>query len=194
MLRRRLIWLAPALALMLATAGAAVARPLPAASEATLKAGKAWVAVGQVGEATSVIGAIDIAASPQKIWSILTDCEQAKRTSPNLVVCRVLDRGPGWATWEQVTRANAFIPSIRSLFRTDYTPYSRIAFRKTGGDLKMLQGEWRLEPLAGGRGTRLIYENLVAANIDMPAPVIRAGVKADCERALTHLRKAATGR
>lgn len=174
--------------LSLAT-GAVDARPLPASAESTLRAGKPWVTVAASGEATAILGAIDIEATPRQVWAVLVDCGQARRIIHNLKLCRVVDKGPGWDVREQVTAGNMFIPDIRNVFRAEYQPYSRITFHRTGGDLKVMRGEWRLEALDGGRRTRVIYENRVDAEVNLPAGMVRAGIKADCGKVLVNLRR-----
>jgi carbon monoxide dehydrogenase subunit G len=184
-------WIALGLSLAL-LAGVVVAAPVPASAEKTLAAGKPWVVVSASGEAALLHGAIDIDASPRQVWAVLVDCAQARKVIANMTVCRVVEKGAGWDVREQVSQGNVFVPTIRSLVRADYTPYTRITFRKAGGDLKAMNGEWRLE--ARGNGTRVIYENRVAADIKLPADVVRAGMKADCGKVLVNLRRAVTGR
>lgn len=181
--------LGAALALL---AGVAAAAPVSPSAEKTLAAGKPWVVVSPAGEAAAIHGAIDINASPQRVWAVLVDCGQAKKVISNLTVCRVVEKGANWDVREQISQGNMFVPTIRSLVRADYTPYTRITFRKAGGDLKQMQGEWRLE--ARGNGTRVIYENRVAADIKLPAEVVRAGMKTDCGKVLVNLRRAVTGK
>lgn len=173
-------------------AGMAAAAPVPPSAEKTLAAGKPWVVVSPSGDAAAIHGAIDIDAPPQKVWAVLIDCAQARKVIANLTVCRVLQKGPNWDVREQVSQGNMFVPTIRNVVRADYTPYSRITFRRTGGDLKAMQGEWRLEPR--GAGTRVIYVNRVSAEIKLPAEVVRAGMKTDCGKVLVNLRKAVTGK
>jgi carbon monoxide dehydrogenase subunit G len=172
-------------------AGMASAAPVPPSAEKTLAAGKPWVVVSPSGEAAAIHGAIDIDASPRQVWAVLVDCAQARKVISNLTVCRVVEKGPNWDVREQVSQGNMFLPTIRNVVRADYTPYSRITFRRTGGDMKILQGEWRLEPR--GAGTRLVYENRGAADIKLPAEVVRAGMKADCGKVLVNVRRAVTG-
>ncbi|MBI1407343.1 MAG: polyketide cyclase [Caulobacter sp.] len=186
MKRNLLISLTIGLTLM---GGAAGARPVPASAEATLQSGKPWVTVAASGEATAILGAIDIAATPRAVWAVLVDCGQARRIISNLKLCRVVDKGPGWDVREQVTAGNMFVPDIRNVFRAEYQPYSRITFHRTGGDLKVMRGEWRLEALDGGRRTRVIYENRVDAEVNLPAGMVRAGIKADCGKVLVNLRR-----
>lgn len=182
----------PILLLILGLAWPAQAA-VPAAAEPTLKAGKAWVVVTPSGDAAAILGAIDIAAPPRKVWDTMTNCELAKKMIANLIVCRTLQQGGGWDVREQVTKGNLFIPTLRNVIRSDYQPYSRIAFRRIDGDIPVMQGEWILQPLNGGKGTRVIYRNRVKAPIKAPAAVVRAGMKADCAKVLMNLKRMSGG-
>lgn len=188
--RKSLIFLTLGLCLI---AASAEARPVPASANATLSAGKPWVTVSQAGDAAAILGAIEIDASPKAVWAVLVDCGHARKIIANLKVCRVVDKGQGWDIREQITAGNMFIPEIRNVIRAEYQPYSRITFRKAGGDLKAMQGEWRLESLDGGSRTRVVYENRVNADIKLPASVVRAGMKTDCGKVLVNLQRAVTG-
>jgi hypothetical protein len=43
-----------------------------------------------------------------------------------------------------------------------------MSFSKAGGDMKISDGEWRLEPLARGKATRLTYRSALALNFFVP--------------------------
>lgn len=136
--------------------------------------------------------AIDIAAPPKVVWSVMNDCRYIRKLITSAVDCRILqgDAGRGgWDIRETVTRGGFFIPTIHNVYRSDYQPYSLIHFRKAGGDLRVEEGEWRLEALNGGAGTRVIYVNLVAANILAPASLVREGMRKDTAKVLVNLRR-----
>jgi hypothetical protein len=136
--------------------------------------------------------AIDIAAPPKVVWSVMNDCRFIRKLITTAVDCRILrgDAGSGgWDVRETVTKGSFFIPTIHNIYRSDYQPYSLIRFRKAGGDLRVEEGEWRLEALNGGAGTRVIYVNLVAANILAPASLVREGMRKDTAKVLVNLRR-----
>jgi hypothetical protein len=170
----------------------ATAGSLPEQAEAVLKTGKPWVRGSQSGDAAMILAAIEIDVPPRMVWAAMLDCARVRKMIANLTVCRVVDSGPGWDVREQVTAGTLFVPALRSLYRSDYMPFSRIVFRRTGGDLKVMQGEWRLEARNGGRSTRVIYENRRAANVLAPPSVVRAGLRADCGKVLINLKKIAS--
>jgi uncharacterized protein YndB with AHSA1/START domain len=139
-------------------------------------------------------GVVDIPAPPQAVWAVLVDCALAPRMVRSLKTCRILERDPAgrWDVREHVSRGG-LIPSVRSVFRSDYEPPWRIRFRRAGGDLKVLEGEWRLLPLEGG-GTRVFYESRASAPFAVPPPLARMVLRRDVPDALRALRREALAR
>jgi uncharacterized protein YndB with AHSA1/START domain len=193
--RRLSIWAGMALA---ALAGAAVAAapppgwsPGPAAAS-DLAHGQAWAEVLPGPDGTGVIhAAVDIPAPAKTVWRVMTDCAFAQRLVVTVTSCRVLHADPSgaWDVREQVTKGNFIVPEIHNIFRSDYQPYARIAFRKAGGDLRAENGEWRLEPIDGGAGTRVIYVNQIGADIMAPAALVREGMRRDTPKVLMNLKR-----
>jgi hypothetical protein len=163
-----------------------------AEAQATLRAGGAYADVEAEPQGVGLIhAAVDIDATPRVVWRVMTDCRETPKLIASASPCRVLSSGPGWDVREQVTRGGLFTPTIRNIYRSDYQPFGLIGFHRVGGDLKVEDGEWRLEPLNGGRATRVIYVNRVAANILAPAVLVRAGLRNDTPKVLLNLRREA---
>ncbi|HWF01226.1 MAG TPA: SRPBCC family protein [Caulobacteraceae bacterium] len=172
-------------------AGSALAWSPSAGQERDLQVGKAVAEVVAAPHGAAMIhGAIDIDAPARAIWQVMTDCQRVPRMITNLASCRVLERNPDGRSLvrETVTRGSPFIGPIRNVVREDYEPYSRIRFARVGGDLRIEQGQWVLQPLAGG-ATRVIYDNLVAADIAAPAALVRMGIRHDTAKVLENLRR-----
>ncbi len=163
-------------------------------AETALAAGQAWSEVlSDPGHSSGVVhAAVDIAAPPATVWRVMTDCAHAPRLVVNLKSCRVIDRDPlgRWDVREHISKGGLIMPAVRSVFRSEYDKPRTITFHRVGGDLKVLEGSWRLEPLNGGTGTRVIYETRVAANFAAPAPIVRQVLRHDVPKALTNLRAA----
>jgi len=102
--------------------------------------------------------AMDVAAPPQAVWAILSDCANARRYMRELISCRVLERGDGWDVREHRVRGWPLKPVLRSVSRITLEPYRRLAFHRLDGDWTRSDGEWRLTPIDGGRGTHVEYE------------------------------------
>lgn len=190
------LWLAAVLVLASLAAPATQAAvaswsPGPSAMSA-LNRGQVFIEViGEPDNRHGVIhAAIDIAAPRERVWRVMTDCARLPRLMSNST-CRVVsgDIQSGSDVREQVSAGNMIFPTMHNVVRSDYTPYSLLRFRRTGGDFRTLEGEWRLEPINGGAGTRVIYVNRLAVNLPIPAPLMREGMRRDVPRMLMNLRR-----
>jgi hypothetical protein len=139
-----------------------------------------------------VHAAIEIPAPPKTVWTVMNDCRLIKKLIASATDCKILQGdavNAGWDVRETVTKGNLFVPTIHNIYRSDYQPYSLIRFKKVGGDLRVEEGEWRLEALNGGTATRVIYTNLVAANVMAPAPLVREAMRKSTAKVLVNLRR-----
>jgi len=168
---------------------------LPDRMQAALDRGRPYVEVRPDADGSSGVirAAIDVAAPEAVVWSVMTDCDLAPRMVANLKSCRILERDPQgrWDVREEITRAT-FTPSVRTVYREEFEPTHRMVFHRTGGDLKVLEGEWRLEP--HGDQVRVTYEARVAAPFSVPGWVARLAMRHDVPMALLALRREALAR
>lgn len=186
-------WMAAA-AMVWALSGSAHAFELTAKAQAALARGEAYAEVSPDPDGVSgrVRAVVDVAAPPERVWAIMTDCATAGRMISNLASCRVVsgDQRRGWDIREHVTRRTFVFRGMRIVFRSDYEPVSRIRFHLVEGDLKVEQGEWRLQPLDGGRGTRVFYDNRLAVDWPVPKAMMREALRKDTPKVLMNLRRA----
>ncbi|HXA39917.1 MAG TPA: SRPBCC family protein [Phenylobacterium sp.] len=168
---------------------------LPERAQAALERGRPYVEVkpGPDGSSGVILAAIDVAAPQAVVWSVMTDCDLAPKMVANLKSCRILDRDPQgrWDIREEITRMT-FMPSVRTVYREDFDPPDGMAFHRTDGDLKVLEGEWRLAP--HGDQVRVTYEARVAAPFAVPGWVARIALRHDVPMALLALRREAMAR
>lgn len=180
------------LALLLPTP--ALAFDVPARAEAVLAKGQPFVEVSAAADGASLVqGAIDIAAPAEVIWATVTDCEHAPEMSPNLKSCRVLQRAPDgrWEVREQITKAG-LLPALRNVMRAEYDRPRSIRFRRVEGDLRVLEGEWRLTPRPGG--VRVTYESRIGAPFKIPGTLARMALRREVPVNLSILRREALAR
>jgi len=177
-----------------ALASTANAVELPPKAQAALDRGEAYAEVSPDPDGVSgkVFAVIDIEASPAHVWKVMTDCATAGKMISNLARCSVVsgDIRQGADVREHVTHRSLFLPAMRIVFRSVYEPYSRIRFNRVSGDLKVEQGEWRLQSLRGGTATRVFYENRLAVDWPIPKALLRDGLRKDTPKVLVNLRKA----
>ncbi|CAN5231206.1 SRPBCC family protein [soil metagenome] len=180
-------------------AALALATPVHAAAlspkaQAALARGEAYAEVTPDPDGVSgkVSAVIDIDAAPAKVWAVMTDCATAGKMITNLARCTIVsgDIKRGSDVREHVTHRSLFLPAMRIVFRSVYEPFTRIRFERVGGDLKVEQGEWRLQALRGGAATRVFYENRLAVDWPIPKALLRDGLRKDTPKVLVNLRRA----
>jgi hypothetical protein len=183
--------------LLTMTPGQALAWTPDASALARMKAGEPYVDVSADpgGAAGRIRAGVEVAASREVVFAVITDCNLAPRMVASLRSCRILEKDASgrWDVREHVSRPRV-LPPVRSVFRSDYQRPSRITFRKTGGELKLLEGEWRLEPLRGGAATRVLFEQRAAFPYSVPDSLLRMGMRRDVPQALLALRREAEAR
>jgi Polyketide cyclase / dehydrase and lipid transport len=135
---------------------------------------------------------IDISAPPPQIWKVLTDCDISMRVIGGLKSCKVLSADPAGFSdvREHLIGLSRLLPTVRSVFKSDYTPEKEIRFRRTEGDLKSLDGSWRLEPL-GPAQVRLHYTASISLGIPVPSALVRTALESDMPKTMKAIRKAA---
>jgi carbon monoxide dehydrogenase subunit G len=140
-----------------------------------------------------VVGVVEIPAPPARVWQVLFDCAHAADVMPNLTSCKVLQSGPksAWDIREHRISWISLLPEIRSEFRSEYVTGRSIRFSRTGGDMRALDGEWRLEPLAKGAAARLTYNARVGFGALIPGFVIRNALAKDVPGFLNAIRREA---
>lgn len=173
-----------------ATASAIACLSLSSSQAATSDSVIAEVWPDPGGASGIVRGQVDIPATPEVVWATILDCGRAHRMAPSVRRCQITQRDPAgrWDIRRMDVRWNAFLPGFITVFRSDFEPLRRIRFRCTAGDIAFCEGEWRLDPLAGG-GVRVSYENRATAPFPAPAAAVRFAMKRDVADALRALRR-----
>lgn len=98
-----------------------------------------------------VLAAIAIAAKPQDIWRVMTDCPNAPSYIPWVVHCELLESqndGQQEIFFQQIKFA-WYLPELRNTFQLNYYPYRQIDFHRLSGSPRRFTGSWWLEPYAG---------------------------------------------
>jgi ribosome-associated toxin RatA of RatAB toxin-antitoxin module len=149
------------------------------------------VELDEESSAARVTAAIDIPAPPQTVYAVMVDCLRALRIVTGLESCRVIERSAdgAWDVREHVISLNILLPRVRNVFRSEYEQNRLIRFRRVDGDLRVSDGEWRLQPLAGGTATRVTYRAHVALSVPVPGPLVRAAIRYDIPNMLDALRR-----
>lgn len=175
-------------------APALAARDILPDDDARLRKGEVLVASDRTRDGFEYIWAAeDIQAPPETVWSVLNDCKAAVGYVWRLRTCKVVQADPAgrWDMREQKLTNLPLIADIDVTFRNDYDRPRSVRFVQVAGDLGGSTGEWRLLPLDGGQGTRLIYEGRIGLpeGIMFTGSLVRVVIHSDTKDALKGLRK-----
>jgi hypothetical protein len=146
--------------------------------------------IEEPGAGGRIRAAIDIPAPASFVWRVMLDCARAPLYVPGLESCAILEAAPDGSvdTREHRVRWIALAPPLTLRFRSQYLPEREIRVTRTGGDLAIMQGLWRLEPRQEGRSTRLHYDFRIAPRTPLPAALVRAQLRRETPRVLAAVR------
>lgn len=185
-----------ALAVMAAAATPVCALELTAEALAKLRAGEpvtTFVPDKTESAAGLLEAVIDVPVAAPVVWKILTECDLNLKVFNGLKACKIVSREDSGASdvREHTIGWSRLLPTVRSVFKSTYVPNAQIRFEKTEGDMKKLIGEWRLEVLPDGAGTRVHYKADIAVGIPVPSALVKAALEGDMPKTMKAIRKAA---
>lgn len=142
---------------------------------------------------TGVTGHIFIAASPKKVWEVLTDYSNHKNYIPKLIVSDLLsDNGVDTVIF-QTARSRIFIfqKTVNLTVKIHGEYLKHLYFQQITGDFKVYHGEWILEAYQHGQGTFVTYKSQVKPDFFAPQFVVKYVQKHDFPAALLAMKKRA---
>lgn len=173
-------------------AGEARAWAPDAKAVATAASGKVWLQVTPDPQGAPALarGVIDIAAPPAVVWKLMVDCAATRRIMPSNRGCRVLEKDAKgrWDVREHIMKT-PIMPALRAVFRSEVELHKRLVFKRVEGDMKVLEGEWRLESLDGGARTRVIHEMRMQPGFSAPGALVRSFIRGEVSTGLANLRR-----
>lgn len=159
---------------------------------ARLRDGQVLVeAPGAADRATGdVRAAVQIRATPERVFHTLTDCSEALRFIPHLRHCSVLETAPdgSWQIVEQRLDYGWFMPNAQTVFRADYEPYRRVRISNVRGDFRENRGVWEFLPTADGTATIVSYRLNIVPRVYVPRWMMRSTLKRDLPDLMNGLR------
>lgn len=143
-----------------------------------------------------VSAAVDIHATPEAIWRVLTDCEHAASFIPGVKRCHRIESAPdgSWELIEQEAKYSWLMPAVTCRIRADFKRPRRIDFKRVSGDLKEERGTWLLATAPAPSSTThadstiVEYELYVDPGFWIPRVLLRHSLRSELPAALTALR------
>lgn len=186
---RRATWSVPLVLLCVA------APALFAPTAASQPAREPTVAIAADGQGTGgrIEAHVEIAAPSDIVWRVMLDCGASLRIVAGLTRCKVLAKDPAgrWDIREHTVAWAAFLPTVRNVFRSEYHPTSLIRFTRIDGDLRRLEGTWRLHAREANRSTLLLYMADVDLGLPLPRALLRSTIESDVRRVLKAVQREA---
>lgn len=154
---QRFIGCTSAIALSLPVALAAQALPqpvnflaqFPIQEQTTLKAGNVFL-TGDNGRYT---GRVLVTAPIDTVWNVVTDYDHFQNFLPGVVSSRILAKQGNQIVFEQVNAVKVlvFTQKSRLVVIADKQYPKQIDFRLKEGEIKSLNGVWKLEPISASQ-------------------------------------------
>ena len=142
---------------------------------------------------TGVVGKVYINASPQHVWSAITDYNNQKNFVPKLIDSGLIsDNGSEQVMFEKGRTGVMFFKKtvfIKLSLRGDYL--QRLSFRQVEGDFKVYEGDWFLERTADGKGTLLTFKAKIKPDFFAPSMFLRKVQESDLPMVLEAMKKRA---
>ncbi len=172
--------------------GAAMSLELDDMDWERLGAGEVVVKTDKVDGTRRVEAAIVIEQPSEAIWQVMLDCPNAPEFVPNMKSCEVLEQAEdaSWEIIEHQVKYGWLAPKTVYQFRAEYKPLQQIHFERISGDLKHLEGDWMLEPVAGLEGYVLVsYSVFIDPGFLVPGFITRGALKDDLPDVMQSLRE-----
>ena len=168
----------------------AIMQPADWLDRARLGEGEVQIHSVQQGEFSGrVLAAIEIEASPEKIWAVMTDCASAPDFVSWVVACEVLeslDEGRV-EVFRQEIKLAWYMPRLKHTFQLVYYPFEQIDFQRLTGSPRRFEGSWWFQ--AGERTTLVIYSVDLVPGFWVPRRLARRALRNELPGTLTALRE-----
>jgi len=122
------------------------------------------------------------------VWEVVGDCKYEFIYVRGLKVCEVLKPGREHMLMHHRLRNSWYTPTLDFTFEAIRKPGNFGEARLVGGDLHVLEGLWRLVPLADGNGVIVIHEIRIQPKLPAPRWLVRRSLRKDLPDMLACIR------
>lgn len=122
------------------------------------------------------------------VWEVIGDCKYEFIYVRGLKVCEVLKPGRQHMLMHHRLRNSWYTPTLDFTFEVIRKPGNFGEARLVEGDLRVLEGLWRLVPLADGKGVIVIHEIRIQPKMPAPRWLVRRSLRNDLPDMLACIR------
>ena len=128
-----------------------------------------------------------VTASRERIWEVLTDYENFKNVFPRIEEMIVLEEDGTGATIE--FWGDALVTDLHYVLRRSYVESGyRLTWRRISGDLKRIEGSWRIVEGPEPGVYALVYESFVDVGFAIVTWIVRLGALNEARNMAARLR------
>lgn len=127
---------------------------------------------------------IEIDSPLERCFEIIADVERAPEWHGAMIAARAIEHDPDGRPVLVETKHDALVAKLDVVLRFSYDEPTGMTWSRASGDLRSLDGGWRLEELGGGR-TRATYSLEIGLNRTLS--LLRRGVRGPVEAKVRQL-------
>lgn len=145
------------------------------------------------GQKTFEVAQIVIHANADRIFKILTDYQNAGSLFPGLKSCRVVQDLGATKYVAYKVEPNSSLGTYQYQLEITETRNRSIEWHRIKGDLRAIDGSWKLEPDASGANTIVTYSSSVQVGFFMPQSLVNRQIRNSMPGVLYALKSKAEG-
>lgn len=137
---------------------------------------------------TYTVAKVSVKASPEKVWQILSDYDNAPRVFPQLRQSKLLHDHGTHKTVKHVLAPSGLPGTYEYVVEVKEAAPHSLEWHRVSGAFKQVDGYWKLEPLDGGHTTLVTYASYVDGGFLMPQPLVRRQCRIDMPAVMNTLK------
>jgi hypothetical protein len=127
-------------------------------------------------------------ADAEAIWNVIGYCKNEYIYVRGLELCEVLVPGLQYIKKHHRVNNNWYTPTIDFVFEARRTSVTHGDFNLVEGNLKVMEGQWDFQPLAGGDGLVVSHDIRIRSRFPAPRWLVRRVLKNDLPDMLACIR------
>lgn len=140
---------------------------------------------------TYTVARVSVKASPDKVWQILSDYDNAPKVFPQLKKSKLLQDHGSSKIVKHVLAPSGMPGTFEYTVEVKENAPHSLEWHRVSGAFKQVDGYWKLEPLDGGHTTLVTYASYVDGGFLIPQPLVRRQCRIDMPEVMTTLKSQA---
>ncbi len=160
-------------------------------SHASLAAETVTVYEKTIDNKTYCVSQINVNTAPINVWRIITNYKNATNVFPRLKECELLKSNGNVKLIRHSLNPSGMPTRFNYVIEVTENYGKEISWHRKSGDFKEVEGFWRLEPINGGKATRVTYASHVVGTFLQPEILIKRQCKTDMPATMIALKTTA---